>query len=96
MVDIYKAAGDIRLWKAFIGHCVVIYPKNFININLIFKYFFFCSGFFLKVSQIELSVVKVNDRKLCSKRVLLNLLKLDVRIGSTADLFFEGHFIITF
>lgn len=91
MVVIYKAAGDIRLWEAFIGHCVVVYPKNFIYINFIFKYFFFCSGFFLEVSQIELSIVEVNDRKLWSVKVLLNFLNLDVRIRSSADLFFEGH-----
>tara|TARA_B110000285_G_C15139135_1_gene629425 strand:+ start:3755 stop:3988 length:234 start_codon:yes stop_codon:yes gene_type:complete len=64
LIIVDEAACGIRLWKALIDHCVIVYPKNFVKINLIFENFFFSSGHFFKVSQIELSIIKVNNCKL--------------------------------
>jgi hypothetical protein len=50
MVIVHETAGDVRLWEALVSHSVVVYSQNFIDINFIFKYFFFCSGRFFEIS----------------------------------------------
>ena len=72
MVVIYKATCDIGIRKTFISHCVVVDAKNFIDIYFIFKNFFFSSGNLFEVSQIEISIIKINHSKFCSPLILLN------------------------
>lgn len=50
MIIVDKAASDIRVWKAFVNHCVIVDSKYFINVDFIFFNLFFCSGHFFEVS----------------------------------------------
>lgn len=84
------AARDKWILEVSVGHGIVIYTKNLIEINLIFLDLLFRPGCLPEVTQSKDSIIEVNNGVLIALCILLNFLDLDVLVRLTANFFFKS------
>ena len=85
----HEAADNIGVLEVFISHCVIVNPKQLVNVQLVFLDLSVFPLLLAKGAQPEAPVIKVHASVVVAFGILFHLFNFDVIVLSSSNFFFE-------